>query len=77
MRAVVLESTYGIDNLTVVEKPEPTPGPGQIVVDIKAASLNYRDLATVTARSGRTPFVPCSDGGGAGLGDRRWALARA
>ena len=64
MRAVVLESAYGIDNLTVIEKPDPTPGPRQIVVDIKAASLNYRDLATVTARSGRTPFVPCSDGGG-------------
>jgi NADPH:quinone reductase-like Zn-dependent oxidoreductase len=64
MRAVVLESAYGIDNLTVIEKPDPRPGPGQIVVDIKAATLNYRDLATVTAPSGRTPFVPCSDGGG-------------
>ncbi|MHB8529207.1 MAG: zinc-dependent alcohol dehydrogenase family protein [Caulobacteraceae bacterium] len=64
MRAVVLESAYGIENLEVVEKPDPTPGPGQIVVDIKAASLNYRDLVTVTAPSGRTPFVPCSDGAG-------------
>ena len=64
MRAVVLEAAYGIDNLRVVEKPDPTPGPGQIVVDIKAATLNYRDLATVTAPSGRTPFIPCSDGAG-------------
>lgn len=64
MRAVVLESAYGIENLKVIEKPDPTPGPGQIVVDIKAATLNYRDLATVTAPSGRTPFVPCSDGAG-------------
>src|SRR5580698_5683807 len=64
MRAVVLETAYGIDNLRVTEKPDPTPGPGQIVVDIKAATLNYRDLATVTAPSGRTPFVPCSDGAG-------------
>ena len=64
MRAVVLKSAYGIDNLEVIEKPDPTPGPGQIVVDIKAASLNYRDLAMVTAPSGRTPFVPCSDGAG-------------
>ena len=65
MRAVVLRSAYGIENLEVIEKPDPEPGPGQIVVDIKAATLNYRDLATVTAPSGRTPFVPCSDGGGA------------
>jgi NADPH:quinone reductase-like Zn-dependent oxidoreductase len=64
MRAVVLESAYGIDNLRVIEKPDPTPGPGQIVVDISAATLNYRDLATVTAPSGRTPFIPCSDGAG-------------
>jgi NADPH:quinone reductase-like Zn-dependent oxidoreductase len=64
MRAVVLESAYGLDNLRVVEKPDPVPGAGQIVVDVKAATLNYRDLATVTAPSGRTPFVPCSDGAG-------------
>ncbi len=64
MRAVVLESAYGIDNLRVIEKPDPTPGPGQIVVDITAATLNYRDLATVMAPSGRTSFVPCSDGAG-------------
>lgn len=64
MRAVVLQSDYGIENLETIEKPNPTPGPGQIVVDIKAASLNYRDLATVTAPKGRTPFVPCSDGAG-------------
>ena len=64
MRAVVLEQAYGIENLKLVERPDPVPGPGQIVVDIKAASLNYRDLATVTAPSGRLPFVPCSDGAG-------------
>jgi NADPH:quinone reductase-like Zn-dependent oxidoreductase len=64
MRAAVLETAYGLDNLKVVERPDPKPGPGQIVVDIKAATLNYRDLATVTAPSGRTPLVPCSDGAG-------------
>ena len=64
MRVVVLEEAYGIENLRLVERPDPVPGPGRIVVDIKAASLNYRDLATVTAPSGRLPFVPCSDGAG-------------
>src|ERR1700754_4300465 len=64
MRAIVLESAYGLEHLEIIDKPDPTPGPGQIVVDIKAASLNYRDLATVTAPSGRTPFIPCSDGAG-------------
>ncbi len=64
MRAVVLESAYGIENLKLVERPDPVAGPGQIVVDIKAATLNYRDLATVSAPSGRLPFIPCSDGAG-------------
>jgi NADPH:quinone reductase-like Zn-dependent oxidoreductase len=64
MRAVVLEAAYGLENLKIVEKPDPKPGPGQIVVAIKASSLNYRDLATVTAPSGRIPFIPCSDGAG-------------
>ena len=64
MRAIVLESAYGLENLKIVEKPDPKPGPGQIVVAIKVASLNYRDLATVTAPSGRIPFIPCSDGAG-------------
>jgi NADPH:quinone reductase-like Zn-dependent oxidoreductase len=64
MRAVVLEQAYGIENLKLVERPDPVAGPGQIVVDIKAATLNYRDLATVTAPSGRLPFIPCSDGAG-------------
>ena len=64
MRVVALESAYGIENLKLVERPDPVPGLGQIVVDIKAATLNYRDLATVTAPRGRLPFVPCSDGAG-------------
>ncbi|MBL8782101.1 MAG: NAD(P)-dependent alcohol dehydrogenase, partial [Alphaproteobacteria bacterium] len=37
---------YGIDNLRVVERDTPQPGPGQVLVNMKAASLNYRDLVT-------------------------------
>ena len=36
--------TFGIDNLNVADRPEPTPGPGQVVVAVRAVSLNYRDL---------------------------------
>jgi NADPH:quinone reductase-like Zn-dependent oxidoreductase len=36
MRAVVLEQAYGIENLKLVERPDPVPGPGQIVVDINS-----------------------------------------
>jgi NADPH:quinone reductase-like Zn-dependent oxidoreductase len=66
MKALVLENDAGIENLKMIEKPDPEPGPGQVVVRIKAASLNYRDLATITnpGIKGRLPFSPLSDAAG-------------
>jgi NADPH:quinone reductase-like Zn-dependent oxidoreductase len=55
---------YGIDKLRVAERDTPQPGPGQVLVKMKAASLNYRDLATVLGAFGsfyRLPLVPLSD----------------
>jgi len=46
MRAAVL-SAAGLDNLSVVELPDPEPGPGEVLVRVRAATLNYRDLLTV------------------------------
>ena len=34
----------GIDTLELHEAPKPVPGRGQILVRMRAASLNYRDL---------------------------------
>jgi NADPH:quinone reductase-like Zn-dependent oxidoreductase len=66
MRAVEVAGT-GVDTLRVVERSVPEPGPDEILLHIKAATLNYRDLAIVngtyrpdTAR----PFVPTSDASG-------------
>lgn len=44
MKALVIENGFGVENLAVVERPEPTPATGQVLVRVKAASLNYRDL---------------------------------
>jgi NADPH:quinone reductase-like Zn-dependent oxidoreductase len=55
---------YGIDNLRVVERDTPQPGHGQVLVKMKAASLNYRDLVTVLGAFGtlyKLPLVPLSD----------------
>jgi NADPH:quinone reductase-like Zn-dependent oxidoreductase len=63
MRAVVLEGP-GLEGLKLVERPVPEPGPGQVVVRLRAASLNYRDWMGVrTARPG-PGYVPLSDGCG-------------
>jgi len=54
--------------LRLVEKPDPSPAPGEIVVRMRAASLNYRDQAIVRGQyfGGAVPrdLVPVSDGAG-------------
>ena len=47
MKAWQIRGEYGIDKLQCVDLPEPTAGDGQVVVSMRAASLNFRDLATV------------------------------
>jgi NADPH:quinone reductase-like Zn-dependent oxidoreductase len=66
MRAVELRA-FGVDQLTVVERPDPEPGPGQVLVRMRCASLNYRDQVVIAGGYGsqmRTPLVPLSDGAG-------------
>ncbi|MEW6603346.1 MAG: NAD(P)-dependent alcohol dehydrogenase [Thermoproteota archaeon] len=65
MRVWANQDAFGIENLKPVERPEPAPGAGEVVVDMKAVSLNYRDLLTVTMGAGnKLPLVPFSDGAG-------------
>ena len=44
MKALVIQPAFGLENLAVAERPAPTPGPGQVLVRVRAASLNFRDL---------------------------------
>jgi putative PIG3 family NAD(P)H quinone oxidoreductase len=44
MRAVIAEGGGGPEVLTVVERPDPEPGPGEVVLDVAAAGLNRADL---------------------------------
>lgn len=69
----------GVEGLRQGTAETPTPGPGEILVRMQAASLNYRDL--ILARlypEGRDPFVPLSDGAGEivalGSGATRFAI---
>ena len=67
MKVWQIKDTFGIDKLTLSERPELTPGHGQIVVRVKAVSLNYRDFMTVKnggALGTKIPKIPCSDGAG-------------
>ncbi len=67
MKAYEIQDGFGLDNLRVAERPIPVPGPHQVLVRLRAASLNYRDLMTVEgAYNPRQPLplIPCSDGAG-------------
>jgi len=66
MKVWEIQNAYGIENLHEAEKPEPKPGKGEIVVAMKASSLNYRDLLTVIGYGGGypLPLIPFSDGAG-------------
>src|SRR5256885_14983339 len=57
---------WSIEGMELTEMPDPAPGPGQVSVRIRAASLNFRDLLTVQGKGGafRLPLIPCSDGAG-------------
>ncbi len=68
MKCYVIPTPKGIDSLTLVERPDPKPGPRQVLVRVRATSLNYRDLLTVEAQSARAApkpdLIPLSDGAG-------------
>src|SRR5438477_3992775 len=57
----------GIDGLELVERPIPQPGASEVLVRIRAATINYRDLLTVKGGYGsrqKFPLIPLSDGAG-------------
>ena len=55
MRAVVVTRTGGPEVLELQERPDPEPGPGQVVVEVGAAGVNFID---VYQREGRYPLEP-------------------
>ena len=44
MRAVVVTGSGGPEVLEVREEPAPEPGAGQVLVDVEAVGVNYRDI---------------------------------
>jgi NADPH:quinone reductase len=74
MRVVVGERLGGPEVLSVAEREAPRPGPGEVVVDVAAAGVNYMDIYQ---REGignyrpEPPFVPGAEGAGtvAAVGD--------
>jgi NADPH:quinone reductase len=67
MRVIQVESRGGPDVLSLVEQPDPQPGPGQIVAEVAAAGVNYMDIYQREGVGGYRPPLPFVTGGeGAG-----------
>ncbi|MFL5297110.1 MAG: NAD(P)-dependent alcohol dehydrogenase, partial [Phenylobacterium sp.] len=70
MRALNVAAPWGLDAIQVVEKPEPQPAPGEVLVRMRAVSLNYRDWLMINGMYGRGAatskdvITPFSDGCG-------------
>lgn len=67
MKVVAIQESFGLDHLQMVERPNPSPGAHEVVLRMRAVSLNYRDLLMVRGHYGPRqplPLVPCSDGVG-------------
>ncbi|HYP18316.1 MAG TPA: zinc-binding dehydrogenase [Opitutus sp.] len=63
MRAVRLT---GINQLEIADLPAPEPRPGEVVVEIRAAALNHRDVWIKAGQYAglKFPCIPGSDGAG-------------
>jgi NADPH:quinone reductase-like Zn-dependent oxidoreductase len=68
LKVFQIQDDWSIDNLILTERPQPEPDPGQVLLKMKAASLNYRDLLVPQRGYGKLtgtfPLIPVSDGVG-------------
>lgn len=68
MKAFELQNNFGLENLKLIERPEPKlQNSNDVLIKIKATSLNFRDYLVVTGKYNpkfKLPFVPLSDGAG-------------
>ncbi len=63
MRAVVCEEFAPIDQLVLRERPDPEPGPGKVVLAVRAAGVNFVDGLFVQGRYQIKPPLPFTPGG--------------
>ena len=53
MKAVIIRSHGDLDRLVYDERfPDPHPGPGEVIVAVRATSLNYHDVFTLRGMPG-------------------------
>jgi NADPH:quinone reductase-like Zn-dependent oxidoreductase len=67
MRAWCLNSGFGLENLRIEQRAEPSCGARQVVIRVRAVSLNARDVMMVRGEYNprqKLPLIVCSDAAG-------------
>jgi NADPH:quinone reductase len=67
MRAVIADQHGGPEVLRLIERDTPDPGPGQLLVEVAAAGVNFADIYArqgIPPYAGQVPFVLGSEGAG-------------
>lgn len=67
MKAYVIQGGFGLDHIIEVDRPVPVPAPGEVLIRMKAVSLNARDIGVIEGFYNpnlHEPLIPVSDGVG-------------
>jgi NADPH:quinone reductase-like Zn-dependent oxidoreductase len=75
MKKYEIQGGFGLKQVRMVERPVPVPGPSDVLIKVRAVSLNSRDLGVINGfydPNLKMPLTPVSDGVGevVGLGER-------
>ena len=63
MRALLSHQPGGPDTLQITDVPAPTPGPGELLVRVRAAAINYPDVLIIEDKYQLKPPRPFAPGG--------------
>ncbi len=81
MKALLSVAPGGPDTLQLTDVPEPTPGPGELLVRVRAAAINFPDVLIIEDKYQMKPPRPFAPGGeiageviGLGEGVTGWSI---
>ncbi|MGZ5154182.1 MAG: alcohol dehydrogenase catalytic domain-containing protein, partial [Burkholderiales bacterium] len=62
MKALLVREHGPIETLVLADAPDPVPKPGEVLVDVRAASINFPDLLVIRGTYQKLPVRPFSPG---------------
>ena len=70
MRALVCQQYGPAEKLVIEERPDPVPGAGQVLVDVRAAGINFVDVLAIAGNyqiKTQPPFIPGNEAASAAV----------